>query len=189
MLGELIENREKLHTRNIQLTTYHYTDSRVIIHGVLKDNLCTKTFDITGVEKKPGTLHHIDVKLLINTNPLIIEDAEADMIYVPLSECHSTIDTIEKLKGLEVKSGFSKKIRAIMGGKRGCSHLCNLIIVMAQEVVQGSLVQKRKEKSPVPDNIDSLADKEFLINSCRMWTEDGPKIKELKQAIAKHNRP
>ena len=188
MLDELIKNREKLHTRNIQLTTYHHSDSKVIIHGILKDNLCTKAFDATGIVKNPGTLHHIDVKLLININPLTIEDAEAEMIHVPLPECHSTLDTVEKLKGLEVKAGFSKKIHAIMGGKRGCSHLCNLIIVMAQEIVQGSLVQKRKEKPPVPDDIDGLADKEFLINSCRIWTKDGPKIKALKQAIEERNK-
>jgi hypothetical protein len=146
MLNTIIENKSKIHTRDIQLTTYPHTGSRVIVHGVLKDRRYTRIFDITGAVLEPGIMHHIDVKLLIKSDPLMIEDAQAQMIHVPLTDCSATLDTIEQLKGLEVKSGFSKKISSIMGGKKGCTHLCNLIIAMGQEIVQGWLVHKRKDK-------------------------------------------
>ncbi|MCD4721588.1 MAG: DUF2889 domain-containing protein [Desulfobacula sp.] len=183
MLNKIIENKSKIHTRDIRLATYPHTDSSVIIHGVLKDQRYIRVFDITGAVMEPGVIHHMDVKLLIKSDPLMIEDAEVEMIHVPMSECSTTLDTIEKLKGLKIKSGFSKKIRDIMGGKRGCTHLCQLIIVMGQEIVHGWLTQKRKDKSPVPKDLDSLNDKNFLIDSCRMWTRQGPKMKSLEQAI------
>lgn len=183
MLNTIIENTPKIHTRDIQLTTYPHTDSRVIVHGVLKDRRYTRIFDITGDVLEPGIMHHIDVKLLIKPDPLMIEDAQAQMIHVPLTDCSTTLDTIEQLKGLEIKSGFSKKISAIMGGKKGCTHLCNLIIAMGQEIVQGWLVHKRKDKSPVPKDLDSLKDKNFLVDSCRMWTQNGPKMKHIEKAI------
>ena len=183
MLNKIIENKPKIHTRNIRLATYPHTDSSVIVHGVLKDWRYIRVFDITGAVMEPGVIHHMDVKLLIRSDPLMIEDAEGEMIHVPMSECRTTLDTIEKLKGLEIKSGFSKNIRDIMGEKRGCTHLCQLIIVMGQEIVHGWLTQKRKDKSPVPKDLDNFSEKNFLIDSCRMWSRQGPKTKSLEQAI------
>jgi len=188
MLDNILENKIKIHTRDIQLATYPHTGSRVIVHGVLKDERYIRIFDVTGAVIEPGIIHHIDVKLLIKPDPLTIEDAEAQMIQVPMTECTTTLDTIEKLKGLEIKSGFSKNIRDIMGGKKGCTHLCQLVIVMGQEIVHGWLTQKRKDKSSMPKDLDNFSEKNFLIDSCRLWTRKGPKMKSLEQAIkARHS--
>ncbi len=183
MLDNILENKIKIHTRDIQLATYPHTDSRVIVHGVLKDERYIRIFDVTGAVIEPGIIHHMDVKLLIKPDPLTIEDAKVQMIQVPMTECTTTLDTIEKLKGLEIKSGFSKNIRDIMGGKKGCTHLCQLVIVMGQEIVHGWLTQKRKDKSSIPKDLDHFSEKNFLIDSCRLWTRKGPKMKSLEQAI------
>jgi len=183
MLNTIVENKSKIHTRDIGLATYPHTDSRIIVHGVLKDRRYKKIFDVTGAVVGPGIIHHMDVKLMIRPDPLTIEDAQATMIHVPLPECRATLDTVEQLKGLEIKSGFSRQIRSIMGGKKGCTHLCQLIIVMGQEIVQGWLTRKREENTPVPEDLDSLDEKNFLIDSCRMWTQNGQKMKNLEQAI------
>ncbi len=183
MIDKIIENKPKIHTRDITLATYLHTNSRVIIHGILKDERYIKIFDIAGSLLQPGVIHHLDVKLLIKPDPLTIEEAQATMIKVPMPECSETLDTIEKLKGLEIRSGFSKNIRTIMGGKKGCTHLCNLIITMGQEIVHGWLTHKRADNSPVPKKLDDFSEKNYIIDSCRMWTSDGPKIRQLEQAI------
>lgn len=131
----------------------------------------------------PGIIHHMEVILLIKSDPLRIEDAEADMIHVPMPECRTTLDTVEKLKGLEIRSGFSKHIRDIMGGKAGCTHLSQLVLAIGQEIVHGWLTHKRKEYSPAPKNFDNFDEKKFLIDSCRMWTKNGPKMKNLEKAM------
>ncbi|RLB94545.1 MAG: hypothetical protein DRH26_00860, partial [Deltaproteobacteria bacterium] len=46
------------------------------------------------------------IRLLIKGNPLRIAHAEAEMHHVPMDECRSTLNTLEKTIGLEVKSGF-----------------------------------------------------------------------------------
>ncbi|MCP3876271.1 MAG: DUF2889 domain-containing protein [Desulfobacteraceae bacterium] len=183
MLNKLIKNKPKIHTRDIQLATYPHTDESVIIHGVLKDRRYINVFDVSGEVKHPGIIHHMDVKLLIKPNPLTIADAQAQMKCIPMSECSTTLDTIEKLKGLEIKSGFSKNVRQIMGGKLGCTHLCQLIIVMGQEIVHGWLTHKRKDKPSIPKDLESFKEKDYLIDSCRLWSANGPKIKNLEQAI------
>ncbi len=183
MLNKIIEDKTKIHTRDIKLATYPHTESRMVIHGILKDKRYIKVFDFTGDVLEPGIIHHMDVKMMISSDPLIIEDVQADMLHVPMLQCKTCLDNVKKLKGLEIKSGFTRLVRNITGGKTGCTHLCNLIIVMAQEVVHGWLTYKRKEKFPIPKDIDSFAGKNFLIDSCSMWTEDGPKMKSLEQAI------
>ncbi len=185
MLDALITIKTKVHSRDIQLSTYPHEGSKVIVHGILKDLRHTKIFDITGKILEPGVIHHMDVKFLVSSNPLTIEVAEAKMIHVPMDECHTTLDTIKQLNGIQIKSGFSKKIRDIMGGKKGCTHLCQLINAMSQEIVQGWLTQKNRKQSPAPKDLASFKEKAYLIDSCRMWTKDGPKIKRLKEEMAK----
>jgi len=100
-----------------------------------------------------------------------------------MEECHTTLDTVKGLECIEIKSGFSGKIRKLMGGKKGCTHLCHLITVMGQEIVHGWLTEKRKNDSPLPKDLDTLNESNFLIDSCRMWTKNGPKMTSLIKAI------
>jgi hypothetical protein len=183
MIAQLIENQPTIHQRDISLATYAHTDSRIVVHGVLEDRRNLKVFDVTGFEKNPGVLHYMEVWLLIKPGPLIIEAAEARMDCTPLPECSDTLDNVAKLAGLEIKSGFSKKIREIIGGKQGCAHLCQLITVMGQESVQGWLTDKRRDKPKLPQDVKSLKEKNYLYNSCRMWSNTGPKFKNLERAI------
>jgi hypothetical protein len=70
-----------------------------------------------------------------------------------------------------------------MGGTRGCTHLATLTKAMAQEMVHGWLTEKRRDPTPLPDNIEDIREKDFLVDSCRMWKKDGPKIQTLAKAI------
>lgn len=183
MLNQLIKNKSKIHKRDIQLVTYPLDDYKMIIHGVFKDHRYVGVFDMAGTYKEPGVVHHIDVKLLIRFNPLVIEEAEAQMIKVPMPECRTTLDNLPKIKGLEVKSGFSKNIRSKLGGKDGCNHLSQLIVVIGQEIISGWLAHKRRNKATLPNDIESLAEEKYIYNSCRMWNQEGPRFRNLVSAI------
>lgn len=187
MLDNIIENLPKVHSRDIRLATYSHSDSSVIVHGILKDERYKKIFDVTGEVVDPGIVHHIDVKLLIRPEPLRIEEARGTMLKVPMNECRQTLELVENLTELEIKSGFSKQIRDRIGGPNGCTHLCNLVIAMGQEIVQGWLTHKRQKQSPVPADWESFRDRRFLVNSCRMWAENdgrpGPKLALLKKSM------
>ena len=183
MLEELIKNKDKIHTRDISLATYPHKNGQVIVHGILKDKRHITIFDVTGQKRHPGVIHHMDVKLLIAPDPLRIIEAEASMPQVPMKECPETLDTIEGLKGLEIRSGFSGRLRELMGGPRGCTHLCHLVTVMGQEIVHGWLTQKRKDNPELPKNVESLTEAGFLVDSCRMWVKGGPKLEGLIKAI------
>ncbi len=182
-LDKIVENKQQIHTRNIHLATYPHENQMIVIHGILKDERYVPVFDVTGEIKGPGVIHHMDVKLLIAPDPLHIKTAQATMLHVPMAECRTTLDLTAKLEGLQIKPGFSTALRKIMGGNKGCTHLCHLITVMGQEIVHGWLTWKRKENSPLPDNIEELSESGFLVDSCRMWKKDGPKMDRLIAAI------
>jgi hypothetical protein len=182
-LKEMIKNKKKIHTRNIKMATYAINDSELIVTGRLIDERFHKVFDITEKELDSGIIHNMEIYLLIHDNPLRIVKAEAFMPHVPMSQCHKTLDVIKKVQGLEIKGGFSKKITEYMGSIRGCTHLTHLLIVMGQEIVHGWLTRKRKNKVKLPKSIDEIKEKNFILNSCMLWTEDGPKVQEIKKAI------
>ncbi|THB75311.1 MAG: DUF2889 domain-containing protein [Desulfobacteraceae bacterium] len=184
MLKDLISNRAPIHTRDIRLATFPHKDNTIIVEGILHDQRAIDIFDITGEIKPAGTVHHMGLWLMIRSDPLTIIDAQADMMTVPLDACRQTLDTVEPVIGLEIRSGFTQQVKSIMGGNKGCTHLCHLLTVMSQEIVHGVLTHKRREPVGIPASFDAIENSEFLIDSCRMWTADGPKIKSIESALA-----
>ncbi len=183
MLKKIISEKPIIHNRNIGLATYPHKESEIVVEGTLIDKREKKIFDIMGKIKEPGIIHHMVIRLLIKGNPLRIAHAEAEMHHVPMDECRSTLNTLEKTIGLEVKSGFSNTIRNTIGGKNGCAHLTHLLIVMGQEIVHGWLTHKRSGRLSVPEKVDSFTGSEYILNSCRMWTKDGPRWKSLEKRL------
>jgi len=183
MLADLINNLSRIHTRNISMTTFPHEGGQVIVSGELHDIRYIPVFDITGQVREPGTIHHIRLFCRVAPDPLRIVTAEADMPCIPMDECRTTLDRVPLLEGLEIKPGFTRKVAGIMGGTRGCTHLATLTKAMAQEMVHGWLTQKRREPTTLPENIEDIKEKGFLVDSCRMWKKDGPKIQALAQAI------
>jgi hypothetical protein len=188
MLADLITNRSRIHTRDIRMTTFPHEGGQVIVAGELTDIRYVKIFDITGHALEPGTIHHIRLFCRIAPAPLRIMEAQADMPTIPMADCRTTLDRVPLLAGLEIKPGFTRQVTQIMGGTRGCTHLCTLTKAMAQEMVHGWLTEKRREPTPLPDNIEDIRERGFLVDSCRMWKQDGPKIQALAQAIQQASR-
>ena len=182
-LKALIEDKPVIHTRTITLSTHPLDDLGIVVRGELKDHRRRPVFDLAGRLIEPGVVHHMVIRVLIRDNPLRIVEAEAEMVKVPMAECRETLDVMEKVPGMEIRAGFSSRVRQLLGGRNGCSHLSHLLMVMAQEIVHGWLTHARREKRPVPASMDDVRERGFLINSCRLWTENGAKHKELSDAI------
>lgn len=183
MQKKIIGNRPKIHERNINLATYPHGDNEIVVEGTLIDKRKIKIFDIMGNIKEPGIIHHMEIRLLIKGNPLRIVQAEAEMHHVPMDACRSTLDTLEKILGIEVKSGFSNRLREIIGGKNGCTHLTHLLTIMGQEIVHGWLTHKRQDKSSVPENMNDFIGSQYILNSCMMWAKNGPRWEGLSKRL------
>lgn len=189
MLKDDIKSIKLIHSRTLTLSTFPLEKGRIIVQGELKDLRHVPVFDLAGHVKQPGTIHHIKVFLLIDPGPLQIIRAEAEMPTIPSPLCPGTLDRVDLLPGMEIKSGFSRKVRKIMGGNLGCTHLCSLIVAMGQEIVQGWFTMKSSEKPSKEISPAHLQQGSYLIDSCRIWKKDGPKHQELIQAVKALSSP
>jgi len=173
---------EKLHSRKIEVTTYDYDEQRMIVEGSLKDDRFQESHAITGEKFPSGVIHHMAIRLLVNCSTLLIEDIDVDLMSIPREACRETIGCLAPIKGLTITKGFTAKVKKLAGGKRGCTHLVELILAMAPAAIQGyATYQSRKQAVFDPDRAKMIL--QFLVNTCHAWREDGPFVEMFKKKL------
>jgi len=125
-------------------------------------------------------VHHMVIRLRIRGPAMFIEKAEATMPHHPRQECQVVLPWIQKLEGLRVAPGFTMKVKRVVGGKNGCAHLASLIIAMGESAVQGYWAAYGVERGKECAREQDL--KKF-INTCYLWREDGPIVKEFRERL------
>ena len=174
---------EKLHTRNIEVTTYDYDRQRIIVEGFLKDDRFQESHSMTGEKFPSGAIHHMAIRLLVNCSNLLIEDVDVDLISVPREACRETIGCLAPIKGLIITKGFTLKVKKLAGGKKGCTHLVELLLAMAPAAIQGyAAYQSKKPAVFDPDRAKIIL--QFLVNTCRVWRDDGQLVERFKKMLS-----
>ena len=163
-----------IHTRNIELKTYEYDDERLVIEGTLVEKRLYDYRLATGEKNPPGVIHHMIVRWLVSMTTFAIEDVEVEMPTIPHGECADMSTSLEPLKGIRIAGGFTLKVKELLGGIKGCSHLTALVTAMAPAAVQGYASyhsQKPGGFGPITKQV-----LQFLVNTCGPWREGGPLI-------------
>jgi hypothetical protein len=173
-----------IHSRFLDLKTYPLEEDRTIVEGWLKDERFKRGYALDKQVRKEGLVHHMAVRLLVGGIPPTILDAEAEMLHVPHEQCHTTLDSIKKVIGLEIKSGFGDVVHKMIGGVEGCAHLAHLVMVMGQEAVHGYWTHKLASQPPDPRPFEEIEALSYVVNSCSLWREDGPLHREIKASLS-----
>lgn len=177
-------NKGKLHTRKMEIATYEYDRQRIIVEGFLQDDRLQLTHSLTGEKFSPGIIHHMSIRLLINCSNFVIEDVDVDLIAVPRDVCRETLQSLQPIKGLTIARGFTSKVKKLVGGIKGCTHLLELLLAMAPAAVQGFAAhQLRKPRGFDSDQAELIT--KYLINTCHAWREDGPFVETHNKMIKK----
>jgi hypothetical protein len=168
--------KKLVHTREISMRTSDLGNHTILVEGSLIDHryLARRS----EVAEKPELVHHMTIQLKVKGPRMLIEQAGASMPHHPRKECTEVLPWIRKLEGLEIAPGYSVKVKRIVGGVRGCAHLTSLVISMGESAVQGywtAYVEETRETGLPEQTI-----KKF-INTCHLWKEDGPIVKELRE--------
>lgn len=167
---------KRIHARNIELNTYEYDDQRLVIEGSLVEQRLYEYRIATGEKKPAGVIHHMIIRWLVNMSTFIIEDLEVEMPATPHKECSEMITSLAPIKGMKIAGGFTLKVKELVGGIRGCSHLMALLIAMAPAAVQGyAAYHSEKPTGFGPITTEVL---QFLVNTCGPWREGGPLMKK-----------
>jgi hypothetical protein len=170
---------KKIHTRNIEISTYESDGENIIVEGILKENRLIPFYHHSGKKHPPDTVHHMVIQMLIEASSLCIKEINVEMPETPHEECIQTSNSLQKLSGMLIAPGFISKVKKTLSGINGCLHLTTLVLAMAPAIIQGYWVYRNKEKSDKEISPEIVND--YLINTCWVWRKDGPLAEELKQ--------
>lgn len=139
--------------------------------------------------KPPGTLivgdpesvvmHHMVIELRVTFPGLEIIAVNLDFEEFPNHDCPSIVSAYDQLIGLSIARGFTHKIRELLGGPRGCTHVVALLQALAPAVIQSTW-----GVSKVIGAETSLSDKDAQmrnLNTCHIYAEDGEKIQQIRR--------
>jgi len=170
-----LSKKEKIHTRVITVNSYEMGDGTIQVEGVLTDERFFPSLYYSRNQYiDPGIVHKMTVRLDIALPDLEIRKAQAVMNEVPIESCREIEAFIQKLVGLKIKPGFTKKVRALLGGVEGCLHLTNLILTMGSAAVQGFWAYYSRRREGEKGVRAPEFDPDLLKDSCWMWREEGP---------------
>lgn len=137
---------------------------------------------LTGETFPAGVIHHMVIRLLVNCSNLLIEDVDVELKAVPREACRETIDCLAQIKGMTIAKGFTSTVKKLAGGRKGCTHLVELIQAMAPAAFQGfGAHQSQKPLKFDPDRVRMMS--QYLVNTCRTWREDGPYVEMVKKKL------
>lgn len=174
----MIEKKQKIHTRKIDISTYEGSEDTIIVEGMLKDDRLFESYRPTGEKFPPGTIHHMVIRLELRGSRLVIENIEVEMPTVPHRLCYETRDCLAQMKGTPIVSGFTRKVKSLAGGPNGCNHLVTLLTAMAPAAVQGAY--SAMARNPVEPGSDVRGNLERFKDTCWAWRENGPLIERYK---------
>ena len=177
------DNLEKIHNRNLDISSYIVDKEHFLITGEFKEKNLITVYETTGDTIPPRIFHHMQIQLLIKWTDLKIVDIQTKIPGAPHDDiCREMENCLDEIKGLVIAPGFTSKVKQIAGGIKGCVHLTTLLLSMAPAVLQGYWIFGARH---IDNKDDSDFDIEgFLIDTCWAWRKDGP----LAENLIKQNR-
>ena len=163
--------RKTMHTRVVTCNGYQREDGLWDIEGHMVDTkpYAFRNEDRGGFINANEPLHGMWVRLTLD-DTFKIHAAEAVTDYSPFKGCPEIANVFQGLVGASIGNGGNRKLKELMGGIQGCTHLTELLGPIATTAFQTIM-------STRPDycgDMDGLAqDRPPYIDTCHMLREDG----------------
>lgn len=146
--------REPLHTRSIEIRGYKRADGLYDIEGHLVD---TKPFDFrlaAGLRPAGQPVHDMWLRITLDRE-LRIVDAAAAMDGMPyVGDCDRIVPAYRKLIGLAIRPGYTQKVKELLAGVRGCTHVTELAGALATAAFQTMAGQRLQPADQRPYQLD-----------------------------------
>jgi hypothetical protein len=168
------KRKEPVQSRAIEIQIYDLGDHQVQVEGQLRDQ---RMVPPRGSQDHPALIHHLIARLWVRGPDLTITAAQAEMKRVPRDSCPEILPGIQKLVGLRIITGYTQKVKDLIGGAKGCSHLTNLFLTMGPAAVQGYWAAYGRKPGARSLNNPAIL---RVIDSCHVWRKDGPLAQSLE---------
>lgn len=180
-----------LHQRDYLIQSFRQSTDRLRIRGMVHDQKPPGVY--IDNDPDPLSVHQMVVDLIIEFPSLEIVEATVVMEVTPHTGCTSIEPNYSKLVGLSIARGFSRQVKDLFGGPRGCTHVGALLQAMAPVAIQSSWSMRAMNEGETTVSLggsDQEAEAlearrqallQFNMNTCHVWSEDGTLI---QQALA-----
>jgi Protein of unknown function (DUF2889) len=146
--------RQPLHRRAIEIQGYKREDGLYDIEAHLVD---TKPYDFSlaaGVRRAGEPVHDMWLRITVDRD-LHIVDAAAAMDGMPyVGDCNAIVPAYRKLVGLAIRPGYHQRVKELLGGVRGCTHVTELASMLATAAVQTLAGQRLQDPERKPFQLD-----------------------------------
>ena len=164
---------EKIHNRNLDISSYIVDDEHILIKGEFKEKNLIIVYERSGEPIVPNVFHHMQIQLLVKISELKIVDIHTKIPGAPHDNvCREMENSLDKIKGLNIAPGFTSKVKKIAGGIKGCVHLTTLLLSMAPSALQAYWIFGARDKDRKENSEFDIG--EYLIDTCWAWRKDGP---------------
>lgn len=173
--------RKALHRRSIICDGYQRDDGLWDIEGRMED-IKHYPFDNKFRGKVPPgePLHEMYIRLTLDDD-LVVREVEARMDHFPFDGCPDITVDYGKLAGVKIGIGWRRAIRERLGGRLGCTHLTELLPVLATVAIQTLMpvIMKRRREAAEAEGKAPEKTRPPMLDSCHSWASDGPNVKEF----------
>lgn len=165
--------RKLMHTREVTCKGYERADGLWDIEAHLLD---TKTYVHTrrygGRERPPGAaIHDMWIRVTIDLD-MKIRDVETVTEEGPYAVCGDIAPNFKSLIGLTIGAGWRREVAARVGGVKGCTHLAELLGPLGTTAFQAT-GRAREARAA-----GKLSKKPYQLNSCHVYQDDSPAVRE-----------
>ncbi|MDR2991459.1 MAG: DUF2889 domain-containing protein [Burkholderiaceae bacterium] len=169
--------RTPLHTRRITCEAFERADGMIDVEVQLQDISPQGTQLLVKSVSAGGAIHDMLIAVTIDRD-MLIHDARAHIRTGPISSCNEVESTYAKLKGLHIRAGFRQKVKALVGGTLGCTHLNELLNPLSTTAMQARMAITRREQGVVPTGTAPMP-RPALIGTCHTYREDGAAAEKI----------
>jgi hypothetical protein len=180
------DDRAPMHTRTIECRGFRRADGLWDIEGHLTD---LKAYPFENQDRgtiEPGEpLHDMWIRVTVDDG-MTIRAVEAVTDAAPYHVCPAITPNFQRLVGERIKPGFTGRVKQLLGGVEGCTHLVDLLGPVATTAFQTIFpVLARERAGQVEGGSEGsaggkagAAKRPVLLNTCHAFAADGPLVRE-----------
>lgn len=170
--------REPIHTRQIECRGFRRADGMWDIEGHLTD---TKSYafdnEWRGAVLPGEPVHQMWLRITLDDD-LTIRAIEAVTDNSPFPICPAITPNFQRLKGLSIGKGFIGKVRDLLGGIEGCTHLVEMMGPVATTAFQ-TIHPYRNRQMRAQGQSTEASRRPRLLNSCHAFAAGSDVVKRL----------
>lgn len=180
--------REHIHTRTITTKGFRRDDGLWDIEGELTDIKTHPSASIGDFSRDVGQpIHHMKIRLTVD-DAFKVHNALGAMPSSPFAECLPALMPFQGMIGVTIGPGWRKAIDSAMGGIAGCTHMRELLAVMATVVYQTIPGYRRHERSRRGESTPILTEPTHQMGKCITWDFNGAVIARVAPQFIGFNK-